>query len=211
MRISVQKSLSAVLLVTMASTPMLAGNGTGVLSTSKVVMVNGVEMKSSGAIFPGDKITTPSDTNANLTFEGASFSISPFSEIIAQRNSFALNSGDAKVATSSGTFALVRKFTIRPINPAATVHYEINYFEHSAYVFARDGALKVEGGCKTIDVPEGRIAKIVDPKDCEAGLYLVGEHPFLAAKAIGIGATAVGSATAAAILLNRDNMSSSGP
>ncbi len=133
-----------------------------ILYMNNAATVNGIAVNRSTAIFEGDKVQLPNDSNASLTMVGAVVTMAPGSIVTFKRNALELaNISGVVVSTSSGTAVRVNRLTIAPVSGKGK--FQVARAGGHVLIAAKTGAVNIFDGATTRTVAEGSSASVPDP------------------------------------------------
>jgi len=208
-RITSQATLAILCSLLLAYEPV-TGAGAQTLGSMKVqglVKVNGAAVAAETTVFAGDRVTTASGSRASLSLTGGGQVVPLGASSFQMKHSgeqltAALAEGGLAVLSHARTPVLVEAAGARIHPPEEGGFFVLTVNGDSLRVVARKGALSVEAGDRTVEVPEGKAleAKMAPPPQGPQGAGSGGGLSTFAKVAIVL--VVVGAITGIAVALN---------
>ena len=153
------RSAIATLLVVLLPASLLAVNPAAMAYTSGAVLLNGIPVQGSSAVFSGDRMTTGKSSAASLVLDGSSVVVDPESTVLYESNSFVLQDGGASVMTSKSMTARSGNVSVVPA-AAVETDYRVVQLQHNLVIAAKLGAVKVIDKEGETLLPEGKVMTV---------------------------------------------------
>lgn len=181
---------------------MAAESHNALLYATNSVMVNGLQISKTSAIFPGDKLAVPVDSTATIMLKGTSILLPKLTTLTFAGDSVLLDHQAAvSVDTTAGMAIQISDIKISPEKTSAK--YQVGRYNGQIVVAAKQGSLLIAGASGSHVLAEGKTTSMPDPEPQKPGSVPattgagVGEVPTWVAVVIGV--AAAGAAAGAAI------------
>jgi hypothetical protein len=147
---------------------MSAETHAAMLYATNTVMLNGMGVERSSAVFAGDSIQTPANGAVRLTAEGSTVMVGPLTTLVYEGDAVRLGSGSTMVTTDKGMKTQVQRLQIAPAAQART-SYRVIRGGGQVMVAALRGSVKISEGSSSKTVDEGNTTSVPDPAPAPQG------------------------------------------
>lgn len=155
----ISRSAIATLLVVLLPASLLAVNPAAMAYTAGAVLLNGVPVTGSSAVFSGDRVTTGKSSATSFVLDGSSVVVDPESTVLYEGNSFVLQGGGASVMTSK---SMAARYGHVSVVPAAAVEtgYRVAQVQNNLVIAAKLGAVRVIDEEGETLLPQGKVMTV---------------------------------------------------
>lgn len=155
------KCLTVLMILTFATSTVLAEANAAMLYSNGNFSLNGEAATRSSAILPGDRIQTPESTSVSLTRSGANVLVGSNSSVIYQGDAIEVASGNAMVSTSTRLSATVKDIKVSPAQDSGS--YRVTRSNGDITIDALKGNVLLASGKENRTLAEGSYASMPDP------------------------------------------------
>ncbi len=153
-----------ILIVAFPSATLMAESRGGMLYTNGDVSVNGKNVGRSVSLLKGDTVQTAKNSQVTLALNGSTVSLPANSGLRYTANDVInIGCGAAAIKTTNGLSSRAAGILIQPSSPEAS--YDVVSTGKTLKIAARNGALSLRDGFKSVTVPAGQMATL--PGNCD--------------------------------------------
>jgi len=128
---------------------------TGIMYVSGSVQVNGKNVNSATAVFPGDSVQTDSTTAATIASKGMRITLATKTGLSFANDSVILSCGNAAFQSSAATPVKVGRFSVSP--SARNAHFQVVNRDGLVKIAALEGGINIFDGKQTLSLAAGKM------------------------------------------------------